>query len=229
LVSFPSFSQKGSTTVGIQIKPIFPVAFLGTGKQTTDSGGVHFETLLESGFSGGMVVRYNFTNTLAFETGINYVKRKYSQSFSETGFNDKVNLRIIGYEIPAVLMIYAQLGEKIYINGSMGPALDMFASNVQAFAANLYNIVAFRNHIFVPSLTANAGWEYRTEKSGNIYLGASFLRPFTYIYLLKTGYYRNSKSIIFSNELSGSYLTVDIRYFFPETKRNTRGSWNRED
>jgi hypothetical protein len=211
-------SQKGTTTVGIQIKPIFPVSFLGTGKIINDTGGVHFETILNSGFSAGMVVRHNFTGLLAFETGINYVKRKYSISFSETDFNGQTSFRIIGYEIPALLMIYAQLGEKIYINGAMGPVLDIFASSVQTFDYYYYN-VAIRNHTAQPSLSANLGFEYRMEKSGILYLGTSFLRPFTYIYLSKLGYYRDGKSIIIQNELSGSYLTIDIRYFFPETKR----------
>lgn len=211
-------SQKGVTTVGIQVKPIFPISFLGTGKITNDTAGVHFETILNSGFSSGMVVRHNFTNLLAFETGINYVKRKYTLSFSEKDFTGQTTFRIIGYEIPALLMVYAQLGEKIYINGAMGPVLDMFASNVQTFD-DYYNNIAIRNHILQPSLTANIGFEYRMKKSGILYLGTSFLRPFTYIYLSKIGYYKNVKSVIIQNELTGSYLTIDLRYFFPETKR----------
>ena len=219
LIPIVCLSQKGTTTVGIQVKPIFPISFLGTGKITNDTAGVHFETILNSGFSGGMVVRYNFTNLLAFETGINYVKRKYTVSFSEKDFKGQTSFRIIGYEIPALLMVYAQLGEKIYINGAMGPMLDMFASSVQTFD-DYFNNVALRNHIVQPSLSANIGFEYRTKKSGNLYFGTSFLRPFTFIYLSKIGYYRNSKSVIIQNELSGSYLTIDLRYFFPETKRN---------
>jgi hypothetical protein len=216
-ISIQAISQKGVTTVGIQFKPIFPVAFLGTGKLTNDTAGVHIEVLLKSGFSAGMVVRHNFTNTLAFETGINYIKRKYVVNFSEIDFSDQTLFRIIGYEIPALLMVYSQLGEKIYINGSMGPVLDMFASNIQT-QSSLFNNVAIRNHIFQPSLSANIGWEYRTEKNGIFYLGASFLKPFSFIYLSRIGYYRNNKNVIVDNELSGSYLTRDFRFFFPETK-----------
>ena len=204
------------TTVGIQFKPIFPVSFLGTGKITNDTAGVHMETVLSSGFSAGLVIRHNFSNLIAFETGINYVKRKYSLSFREVDFNSTTSFRIIGYEIPAVLMIYSQLGEKLYINGSMGPAIDMFASSVQTFDT-YYNNTVFRNHVAQPSITANLGCEYRTDKDGTFYIGASFLRPFTIIYLSKVFYARNNRYLVVRNELSGSYLTIDFRYFFPVT------------
>lgn len=210
-------SQKGITTVGIQFKPIIPLSFIGTGMITNDTKGVHFETTLNSGFIGGIVVRHNFTNLLAFETGINYVKRKYSLKITDGSFTDNSTFRIISYEIPAVLMVYAQLGEKIYINGSMGPTLDMFPSSIQT-SDSYFNHVAFRNHIFQPAISANVGWEYRTDKSGILYIGASFQKPFSFIYLSKIGYYGNNKNFVVTNELSGSYLTIDLRYFFPETK-----------
>ncbi len=210
------FSQKGKTIAGIQYKPILPFSFLGTGKITNDLNNVHFETKLTSGFSGGLVVRHNFTNLLAFETGINYVKRKYTLNISEGTFNDNSTFRIISYEIPAVLMIYTQLGEKIYINGSMGPVLDMYPSSIKTSDSS-FSHVAFRNHIFQPSISANIGWEYRTDKSGILYIGASFQKPFSFIYLSKVGYYHGNNDFIIQNELSGSYLTIDLRYFFRET------------
>lgn len=119
-ISFKNFAQKGSTIVGIQYKPILPVTFLGNVKLINDVEAVHFETTLKSGFSGGVVVRHNFSNLLAFETGINYVKRKYSLEITDGSTINKSTFRIISYEIPAVLMVYAQISEKFYINGSMG-------------------------------------------------------------------------------------------------------------
>ena len=211
-----TFPQKGSTTIGIQIKPIFPFSFPSTNTITTISQDVIFKTSLSSGFSAGLVVRHNFTNLLAFETGINYVKRKYSLSITDGEIVNNSSFRIISYEIPAVFMVYVQLGEKIYINGSMGPTFDMFASSVQTFDS-VFNHVAFRNHVFQPAITANVGLEYRTEKSGTFYLGAYFQRPFSFIYLSEVGYYGNNKNVVVANELSGSYLTIDLRYFFPET------------
>jgi hypothetical protein len=215
---YKAWSQKGMTNVGIQVKPILPVAFLGMGTLTNDTAGVHFENGLSSGYNFGIIIRHNFTSLLGFETGINYVRRKYSLKISESGFDDNSVYRIISYEIPFVIMVYSRIGDKLYVNGSLGPTLDMFASHVETFDRN-FNHVAFRNHIFQPAISANLGFEYRTEKSGFIYIGGSFQRPFQYIYLSKVGYYRDNRNIVVSNELSGSYFTIDLRYFFPENKR----------
>jgi len=209
-----SFSQKGNTTVGIQVKPIFPFEFLGTGALTNDLDDVHFKTLLESGFSAGMIVRHNFTKILAFETGISYVKRKYSLEITDGDFTGKSSFRIISYEVPAVLMVYAQATENIYFNGSLGATLDLFASSIQTFDY-YFNHIGFRNRVVQPAINANVGAEYRTEKSGTIYLGASFQRPFDYIYLSKVLYDRNNHDTVIANELTGTYLTIDLRYYFP--------------
>jgi hypothetical protein len=212
------YCQKKVTTVGIQFKPIFPVDFVGTGKILNDTAGVHFETELNSGFSTGLIIRHNFTDLLAIETGINYIRRKYTLAITDSVYKETSQFRVIGYEIPVSLMVYARLGEKIYINGSMGPSLDMFASSVQSNGES-FSHVAFRNHVFQPALNANIGWEYRTEKSGNLYLGISYHRPFSFIYLSKTHYDYNGKDITMFNELLGNFLTLDFRYFFHEEEK----------
>ena len=81
------FGQAKLTTVGLQYKPIFPVAFLGTGNQHTDQNGVGFDIGLHSGFNGGMIVRHGFTDLLAIESGINYVKRKYQLTITDSSFS----------------------------------------------------------------------------------------------------------------------------------------------
>ena len=68
------------------------------------------------------------------------------QDPSDGDFTGNSSFRIISYEIPAMLMIYSQLGEKIYINGSMGPTLDMFASDIQT-SDYYFNQVSFRRKI----------------------------------------------------------------------------------
>ena len=209
-----SFAQKGSTIVGVQYKPIFPVGFLGTGTPEL----VTFDVELKSGYCAGMVIRHNFSELLALESGINYVKRKYNLTISDADFKGKSEFRIIGYEIPVNLLVYIQLGEKLFMNASMGPSLDMFASNVQSYD-EYFQHVSFRNHIFQASVLANLGWEWRTEESGYIYLGASYHRPFSFIYLTKIEYRYRGKDESTDQKLLGNYLTLDLRYFFPENKK----------
>jgi hypothetical protein len=223
--------QKDVTTVGIQFKPVFPLAFLGTGEEVTQNLNVEFRQGLKSGFAGGMVIRHGFTDLLSLESGINYIKRKYSLKILDIGNNHEINssYRIVGYEIPVSLLVYIQLGEKLFMNVSMGPSIDMFASAVQTFDSN-YNHVSFRNHVAQGAVMANLGWEWRTEKSGYFYIGASWHRPFKFIYLSRTEYSKPGKLPTDPNafsevELSGSYLTLDLRYFFhedPETRKQRR-------
>lgn len=215
LFSKTIFAQKNVTTVGIQYKPIFPVSFVGTGKITNDLNNIHFETELTSGFSGGVVIRHSFSDLLALEGGINYVKRKYALNFTDGAFVHETSFRMIGYEIPFSAVIFARIGEKLYANGSLGPALDMFASNIVTYD-QFFNHVSFRNHIFQPAINGNIGFEYRTPKSGNIYIGVSYHRPFSYIYFDKVKYSNGGRDATVGNLLVGNYLTIDLRYFFHE-------------
>jgi hypothetical protein len=208
-------AQERVTTVGIQIKPIFPVGFLGTGTQTDVQNNVHFDMTLKSGFSAGMCIRKGITDLIAVEGGINYVKRTFNFNISEGNFSFSSGFRIIGYEIPVSGLVYIRLGEQLFMNASMGACADMFASNVEAFGDN-YRVVTVRRSIFQPAIISNLGWEWRTPKSGSFYIGASFHRPFSYEFVSRVDYDRSPVSETFYNSVSGSYLTADFRYFFHE-------------
>src|SRR5689334_4241217 len=116
LPTAPCSAQSRSAIFGIQFKPIFPVGFLGTGKQTVtvDSLNMKFDLALQGGWNFGMVIRKNITNLLALETGINYVKRKYHLDIDDEDYNESSDFRIYGYEIPFSLLAYIRLGEYIY-------------------------------------------------------------------------------------------------------------------
>jgi hypothetical protein len=208
-------AQARVTTVGIQFKPIFPVDFLGTGTQTTDQNGVHFDMTLHSGFSTGMLIRHGFSNLVAIEGGINYVKRNYDFNLSYSGNYVSSGFTIVGYEIPVSLLAYIQLGEQLFMNASMGLCADMYASNVES-SGDFYHVLSVRKNVFQPAVIANLGWEWRTVKSGYFYIGASFHAPFSYEYVTRIRYEEGQVTEEFYNTLSGSYLTIDFRYFFHE-------------
>lgn len=212
LKSFPVAAQGKLNTVGIQIKPVLPFQFLNTGIKTVYQNQVAYGITLHSGYSAGMVIRHGFSDLLALETGINYVKRSYELQIIDGVFNGISKFRIIGYEIPVNLLVYIRLGEKIYMNASMGPSLDMFASDVRSYD-DYFEQRSFRKSLFQPAVTGNLGWEYRTPKSGYIYVGASYHRPFSYIYITKINYQQRNALI---ESLAGNYLTIDLRYFFFE-------------
>jgi hypothetical protein len=206
--------QKGTVALGIEYKPIFPVKFLRTGPQSyTDSGIVYTESL-QSGFGFGMVIRKTFSKLLAFEAGITYTQRKYLLEIKDGSFTEEAEFHIIGYEIPVSVLMYAQAGEKTFMNASMGVSPDMFASNVQTTGERHRSYTA-RNHTFQPAIIANIGIEYRTEQSGYFYLGATYHGPFNNVFSSNIFYKeQNGHEHSAAINLSGNYLTVNLRYFF---------------
>lgn len=215
------YSQSRLTTFGIQFKPIFPVGFLGTGKQNVLQDSVNYATSLKGGYNFGMVIRKGFSEVLALETGINYVRRKYLIEISELEHRETSEFRNVGYEIPVALLVYIRLGEKVFMNASLGASADMYASNVKSQGEN-HSTLTVRNHTFQPAVVANLGWEYRTEKAGYIYVGATLHRPFNYELTTQIHYEPPGRDLLVYQPLSGSYLTMDVRYFFPEDPKKKK-------
>jgi hypothetical protein len=215
------FAQLNVLTAGFQIKPLFSSKFFNTGPQSLlGDSGVSFTLKPSSGYCFGMIIRYGISNSVSIESGINYVKRTYSLTIDDslTSFSGNSEFRIIGYEIPISGLVFIPLSEKIFMDASLGTSLDFFPSDVQSSDDYFKHLGTRRNWIFL-SVLANLGWEYRTEKSGYFYLGASYHRPFSDIYRSTVGYYRNMNNTYTTGQqflLSGNYLTFDIRYFFHE-------------
>jgi hypothetical protein len=221
LVLFSSsvLSQDNVLTAGIQFKPIFSNKFFKTGPQTLPGdSGTSFTIKPGSGFCAGMIVRYGITNSVSLETGINYVKRKYDLTIQDsTLFTGNSDYHIIGYEIPLSGLVFIQLGEKVFMDASMGFSFDFFPSDIQS-DDDYFKQLGQRKSWMGTSVIANLGWEYRTEKSGYFYVGASYHRPFNDIYYSTVAYYRNGDDYTSGQQflLSGNYLTIDFRYFFHE-------------
>ena len=208
-------AQKNITTAGFQIKPIFQNDFLRTADKTLTVKNVDFTVGTKSGFAAGMVIRHGITNRFSIETGINYVKRNYDLTIEDTSFSSKTDFKIIGYEIPAMGMVFIKLSQNIHMNVSMGLSLDIFPSDIFT-GEDYFDHFSLRHHIINTGVHSNLGWEYRTDKSGMIYFGASYHRPFEYIYFSQVVYEGVDPEPVISNRtLDGSYFTFDLRYFFP--------------
>jgi len=212
------FAQKNIVTVGIQYKPIFSLDLLNTGEKSVTANGVNFAVELTSGFCGGIVVRRGITDTYSLESGINYVKRVYTLRLTDGSFTGNSKFTVIGYEIPISGLVYIPLSEKVYMNASLGISIDMFASDIYTEDYYFKNS-SHRAYIFNPGVLGNIGWEYRTENAGYFYIGASYHNPFSAIYNSKIAYYRNinlDPVAVVTLPLSGTYLSLDLRYFFHE-------------
>ncbi len=211
------FAQAGVTTFGIQVKPVFPVSYF---DPRVELERPHFKGSIElnGGYAFGMSVRVGITNVISLETGLGQIQRRYSFTVTNdtSGYSGSGNVRYIGYELPISALVYIRLGEKTYMNTSLGVSADFYPSDVQRDIER-GRIFMFRNRWIQMGVLGNLGVEYRTNKSGIFYLGATFHRPFNDLSTVDLTYYGpNFFPYVVRGRLNGSYLTVDLRYYFHE-------------
>jgi hypothetical protein len=149
----------------------------------------------------------------------------------ELDYSGKARFGFINYQIPVQALIYARLSKQVWMNASGGLGLNFFPSDAQAvnYVQELdvnFVQIGLRTggiHWASASILANYGFEYRTKKDGIFYLGVSFDRPFGDILESSAILERADDSIqIAQNFYTGSYLTIDFRYFFHEDPERRR-------
>lgn len=205
-------AQENIFTAGFQYRPMIVSSFFSDPKSSTINT-IDFSISQKGGYSAGMILRRGFTRQLSFETGINYTKRNFNLEIRDTAFTGRSDFTIIGYEIPVQGMIFLRMAEKIYATTAFGVSMDMYPSNV-ATRDTYFRHYALRHSVFQFAALANLGAEYRTEKSGYFYLGASYHLPLSYFYLASVMY--EPTRDISRMKLSGTFLTLDLRYYFHE-------------
>ena len=215
---FPSY-------FGFQFKPLIPGDFLAKSQISVSNGTFSGLFTQKYGYSFGAMTRVGVTKLISFETGINQVKRNYDIDFSypDSSLYGSANFGIISYDIPINAMIYIQLSEKFFTNASLGTSFVYYPSNV-GVVLPVDNKVTFigegkRKRLFDFEINANYGFELRTEKNGFFYLGASAKIPLAPIFKVAAVYeFPGETSVAAVGEVNGAYLSLDIRYFFPNVK-----------
>lgn len=176
-----------------------------------------------------MIVRYQFTNTISIETGLNLVNRRYRLSMSNPtiSFEDESRFTIRSYEWPIQALSYVRVAEKYYLNASFGNAFNVFPADILSFgdSNDEFFVNTARRRKFQSAFIANLGLEYRSDSKGIFYVGASLHRPWknsarsfpefdddnnSFNTEAPTG--KNSKYL----NITGNYFTIDLRYIFSE-------------
>jgi hypothetical protein len=219
LAWFQAQAQVGVTTFGLQVKPVIPFGFF---EPTTSLQQDHLQSTLElnGGLAFGMVVRTGLTKMISLEVGIDQITRRYDFSVvnDTSGYSDQGSLRFVGYELPVTCLVYIRLGERTWMNNALGFSMDFYPGDALKeleYAQAYY----FRRNWAQAGVVGNIGVEYRTYKSGIFYLGATYHRPFGDMAQADVTWldrYQSYRPYRMSTLLSGSYLTVDLRYFFHE-------------
>lgn len=211
-----AWSQERTLTAGFQFNPMLPAGFFNASQQESIVNDTTFSINQRFGYSAGGVVRYGFTDRFAFESGISFIQRNFTLEANDIDgdISRALDYRIIGYEIPLRGLFYVRLSRDIYMNVAFGGTIDMFPSDV-ATTDEVIQHETVRQTWLNAAIETNLGFEYRTSDNGIFYLGGSFHRPFSPIYLSKIGQFQ-SRVTDTAIDILGSYLTIDLRYFFHE-------------
>ena len=213
LLSVNLFAQENIITAGFQYKPIFPSKFLNNGFEIAQNN-VGFSIQSSYGFCAGMSIRRGITSLISFESGINYVKRKYQLSITDGSFKGESEFNIIGYEIPALGLVFIPITKNIFMDVGLGASIDMFPSSIVYSSDTYFRQLSSRKSWLLTGVLANVGYEFRTSNYGYFYLGASYHYPFNPIYNTNVNYEINNSNNSIESKLQGDYFTLDCRYFF---------------
>ncbi len=231
LFSFLGISQEKKERIpsafGFQVKPIFPGLFIGqTTKKIVVNG---FETTIKQavGYSFGGVVRANITKLIAIETGINMTERKFiiDSAYPDSNVFASAPLRYVTYDIPVSALFYIRLSEQFYMNASIGAAIiyNPTVAGVKRSPKSRHEFsqLALGRKVLAEAV-ANIGFEYRNQKAGTFYIGAAARVPFTPLFYLRSEYKYDGIKIVSDPEhdgpISGSYISLEFKYFFPYVK-----------
>jgi len=209
---------------GFQFRTLFPTQFIGTNTLVLENDGFKSTISQRIGYSFGGTVRAGITDLIAFESGINFNQRYYDITYAvpDSGLAGTGGFGFIEYDIPINGLFYIRLAENWYMNASMGLALTFKPTNVQTGEA------PFGYHRFIYTgllrkkigidANANLGFEFRTEKNGIFYLGGSARVPFSPLFDMIASYEWQGKKNRVYGEMDGSYLSLDLKYFFPNIR-----------
>jgi hypothetical protein len=226
---FVFFKSTGQTYLnklalfGIEYKPIMAGDFIGKSETNLVFGNFNTNFKQVLGHSYGANIRVVLTPGISIETGIHMVKRNYTVSFYEATINltSSKQISFLNYDIPIIPYFFIKLSDKIYLANGLGPAFVFSLSDVatQSIASSTTKFVAEgrRTHRLAVDLSANLGFEYRTQKNGYFYIGGNARVPFAPIFkvagILETINTQN-KTVVIGN-MSGTYISFDFKYYFP--------------
>lgn len=221
--------NNNTNTFGIQYKPIIPFAYFNSYNTIEKSEDFLISVSNRYSNSFGMIIRHDINQTFSIESAINYNQKNYIINIKNQiiNLNDKTSFGIRSYEVPLQLLTYVQVSKLWFLNVSFGSSYNIVASDVFSQGENTENFFqnTYRKNESHFALLANIGGEYRTLKKGNFYLGISLHRPWNEIARVYPEYEDNINTFNNGNfeekifiDLSGSFVTVDLRYFFKNKK-----------
>ncbi len=224
--------EKFPSYFGVQIRPIFPVKFIGDPHLTMTQNEFTSTFQQKMGFSAGGVVRAGISKLFAIETGLNFTQRNFDLTMDvpDSNIHATNTLRFIEYDIPINGLVYIQLARSFYMNASLGGSITFKPTDVGVLTIpggkDLFRHKGIVDSKIGFALNANIGFEYRTEKAGIFYLGGSARVPFSPLFIAAARYENQSYDNTIYGTVDGSFMALDFKYFIPNI--NKKGEqWQR--
>lgn len=209
---------------GIQVRSILPSSFVGNPSTVLIKDGLRAEIIQKPGYSFGGVVRVGLTELIALETGIHFNQRYFdvTGSIADSSIFVTNDLAFIQYEIPINALFYIKLSKQAFANAALGVVTGIKPTSI-ATLNNINGSQFFYHTGFVDKkiafdLNGNLGFEYRTKKSGFIYVGTSVRLPLKPLFVYIATYRNQGYKVSQYGDVSGAFLSVDLRYFFKNVK-----------
>lgn len=223
-----SQSNRVPSYFGIHYRTVFPNSFVGSESVTLLNQEFTSTCIQKPGYSIGATVRAGITKLIAFETGINLVHRNFQLNMSVADSNQfaERELSFLSYDIPLNCLIYIKLNKSWYANASLGIAASYKPSTIGGINNTGYNhsfihtgYVDYKKK-FTADFNGNIGFEFRTNKSGFFYLGGAVQIPLAPLFILAGMYKYEGYELVSVANINGSFLSLDLKFFFPNTKSN---------
>ncbi|MEJ6505794.1 MAG: hypothetical protein QNK70_03645 [Crocinitomicaceae bacterium] len=228
LMQFSAIGQSDqiSSYFGIQYKSILPNNFVGS--KILKLSEQEFSSTCEQkvGYLIGATVRAGITKLIAFETGINLVHRNFQidMSVPDSNLYAQTDLSLLSYDIPLNCLIYIKLSKAWYSNASLGFSMVYKPSMIQSVTGlnygHVFTYLGATQRKFSADFNANIGFEFRSKTSGFFYLGGSARIPLEPLFILAGQYRNEGYSLLSYGDINGSFISIDLKYFFPNTKSN---------
>lgn len=217
-------AQDRKVTFGLQVEPLIPSSLIRSGDVNSFSQGVEFNTSPRPGYAYGGHVSFRINQHMAIETGINYLIRDYRIKAREDNFEVDLQFTADNFEIPLTFNYFIRLGERLYIDQSLGFSFQFLPGEFQSrvYEENesggyVYDFsqISIRNYWVMPVFRGGFGFEYRTDNSGWFYVGPVY-RLFSTLYYTRILYTHPPANINnMTIDLKGDYFSVVFRYVFP--------------
>ena len=217
-------AQEKQTVFGLQYKPIVPASYFDAANISAEWDNFQFDLSPRYSYSLGMLIRRGLNKTFSLETGINYIDRNYRLIVNNTSISldDFTDFSLRAYEIPYQLLTNVRVSNNIYLNVSFGASHNIFASDAYSEGEKDYQFIqnTLKRRRIQIAMLANIGAEFRTEKDGIFYIGASLHRPWNEVGRIYPEYddFNESAPSLDAHylEVLGNFVTIDFRYFFHE-------------